>query len=479
MEMPAVVQFLSAPGPLLALVFFFFLWTSATLLRLLWVSMAALLLRDCDLATKLLTERKTYWKNRVAWITGASSGIGLSLCRLLAARRCFVILSSRKKEDLISARDDAIDYSQRHGVKRSPEDFLLLPFDMKKPETFFGVVDEGRQWKGRIDFLFSNAGVACRGMMLPSSIDNEILQVNLLSQMEFVKLIVARMIQQQYGHIIFTNSMSARTTLGGRTAYSTAKGGLLNFSYGLSRELRGMGSPVRVTTVLPGYIRTSLCDRELYADGTVPKGVHVAKDIRTGLSSDRTAELMLRGSSRGLSEIWIGKNPDLFYMYAMYYVPDIANLVVDYGASSYARNIEEEIRQRRYVARRARGNGTGGPPPVDEPGAGFKKRKASEDVVHSAPFSSPLSFPPERHQPDEDASPASVPYEMATHAGERRSRGDSLPPAKDGKATAESKSRANSRVLPDAYGPIETVANAISDAVSQLGRFGSMGSDTA
>ncbi|CBZ53919.1 putative oxidoreductase, short chain dehydrogenase/reductase domain-containing protein [Neospora caninum Liverpool] len=469
---------ISNPGPLLALGCFVVCWTCALLLRLLWAAIAALLLRDCDLATKLLPERKGYWKNRVAWITGASSGIGLSLCRLLATRRCSIIISSRKEEDLLKARDDAIAYSQRLGIKRSPEDFLLLPFDMKKPESFRGVVDEGRKWKGRIDILFSNAGVACRGVMLPSSIDNEILQVNLLSQMEFVKLIVARMIQQQSGHVIFTNSMSARITLGGRTAYSTAKGALLNFAYGLSRELRGMASPVRVTTVLPGYVRTSLCDRELYADGAIPKGVHVAEDIRTGLPSDRTAELMLRGSSRGLAEIWVGKNPDLFYMYAMYYVPEIANLAVDYGASSYARNIEEEIRQRRYVARSARAPSAPGQPPVDKRGAGFKKRKASGDSALSEPFCSPRTCPPGLKQRDDDASPASVPDEKGSQAGEEdRTRGGSLPPAKDGIVATESEAQ-KSNIFPGAPGPFGTVANAISDAVSQLGRFASMGSDT-
>lgn len=84
---------------------------------------------------------------------------------MLAARRCMVILSSRREEDLVKARDDAIAYSRSVGVKRSPEDFLILPFDMKNPGSFSDVVDRARRWKGKIDILFSNAGgssVLCR-----------------------------------------------------------------------------------------------------------------------------------------------------------------------------------------------------------------------------------------------------------------------------------------------------------------------------
>ncbi|XP_058515703.1 dehydrogenase/reductase SDR family member 7B-like [Ochotona princeps] len=286
--------------------------------------------------------------------TGASSGIGLSLVRHLAIRGCYLILSSRKEEDLKAARENAIVSARAAGLNRSEKDFLIIPFDMKEREVFMDVVETARKWKGRIDFLFSNAGVACRGIMLPSAIDQEILDVNLCSQMHFVKLVVALMMQQHKGQAIITNSMSARISLGGRTAYSAAKAGLLNFAYGLSRELRGMHSPVVITSVLPGYIKTNLCDRELYADNlSLSKGAHMAEDIQKGLSADRTAELILRGSSRRLREVWVGKNPDLFYMYCMYYVPNIANRVVDQGAGAYLRSIEHEIRERHYAQRRA------------------------------------------------------------------------------------------------------------------------------
>ncbi|PHJ23884.1 short chain dehydrogenase reductase family protein [Cystoisospora suis] len=284
-------------------------------------------------------------------------------------------------------------------------------------------------------------GVACRGVMLPSSVDTEIIEVNLTSQMAFVKLVVARMIQQQAGHVIFTNSMSARITLGGRTAYSAAKGALLNFAYGLTRELRAMGSPVQVTSVLPGYIRTDLCDRELYADGSViPKGSHVAEDIRQGLSSDRTAELMLRGSSRGLSEIWIGKNPDLFYMYSAYYYPGVTNLLVNYGAASYARSIEQEIRERRNAARRAAAAGAADKSPAVDRLGSFKKRKAERSAAA-----------------EEDVAAAKEAPEKAT-----------VEPAAADKPPA----------LPSAQDAVDTVAGVISDAVTQLTKLASFGSDS-
>ncbi|PFH35609.1 oxidoreductase, short chain dehydrogenase/reductase family protein [Besnoitia besnoiti] len=489
MATSGLVEFLSYPGPLLLVVLFLVCHPLATLLRFLWAALAAFLLRDCDFATKLLPERRGYWKNKVAWVTGASSGIGLSLCRMLASRRCFVILSSRNEGDLVRARDDAIAYCQSLNISRSEDDFLILPFDMKKPDLFPRVVDYARRWKGKLDVLFSNAGVACRGVMLPSTVDNEVMQVNLLSQMAFVKLVTARMIQQQSGQIVFTNSMSSRITLGGRTAYSAAKGALLNFAYGLSRELRGMGSPVHVTSVLPGYVKTSLCDRELYADGSLPKGAHMAEDIRTGLSSDRTAELMLRGSSRHLSEIWVGKNPDLFYMYAMYYFPDIANRFVDFGATSYARSIEQEIRERRYAIRKAGGASALDKKPQEREMTVLKKRKSSGEKVSSpssasgyaSAFGLPSFLSGEKKESTKGRELAGAEKAEKREAplGDPHGKSQDLAAfANPGKGSIEPGAGENATVMPGGPGAVETVANAISDAVAQLGKLASFGSDT-
>lgn len=167
----------------------------------LWCLCAALLLRDCDFLTRILPEKKSYWKNRTAWVTGESflplvatqtyrsllceqlssvprcvrlrpgacSGIGLSTAKLLAQRGCKIIMSSNRPEALKKAVEEIIKHCNSKGVQRSEKDFLVLPCDMLHVETLDETAKKAKAWQGKIDFLFNNAGMVASHQPVRSS----------------------------------------------------------------------------------------------------------------------------------------------------------------------------------------------------------------------------------------------------------------------------------------------------------------------
>jgi NADP-dependent 3-hydroxy acid dehydrogenase YdfG len=92
------------------------------------------------------------FSNKVAWVTGASSGIGAELCRQLAERGATVVLSARKLDALNEVRS----------TMKNPERHVCLPLDLEDQSNFKELAEKVFTEKGSIDFLFNNGGLSQR-----------------------------------------------------------------------------------------------------------------------------------------------------------------------------------------------------------------------------------------------------------------------------------------------------------------------------
>lgn len=184
-------------------------------------------------------------------ITGASSGLGRGMAREFAARGCNLALCARRSERLESLRAELTD---KHGIRVE-----LRALDVNDHEGVFEVFRDFARTLGRLDRVIVNAGVGDGRRIGTGRFEHnrKVLETNLLAALAQCEAAVEIFREQDHGHLVLVSSMSAVRGLPGHmTAYAASKAGLAHLAEGIRAEL--MKTPIRVTTLLPGFIRTEL-----------------------------------------------------------------------------------------------------------------------------------------------------------------------------------------------------------------------------
>lgn len=124
------------------------------------------------------------WVERVAWITGASAGLGEALARRLSAQGAQVILSGRRVAELERVA------SQRAGPS------LVLPFEVTDFQALPLQVAEAWAWRGRVDLLVNNAGDSQRSLALDTAFEvyRRLIDLDLLAPIRLTQLALPRMV---------------------------------------------------------------------------------------------------------------------------------------------------------------------------------------------------------------------------------------------------------------------------------------------
>ena len=183
-----------------------------------------------------------------ALVTGASSGIGLELTKLLARDRHDLALVGRDRARLDSL---AGDLSQRFGVTA-----LILVHDLADPAAPAAIARELSEKSVTVDVLVNCAGFGSAGFFAetPISTELEIIQVNVTAPTHLTALLLPGMLDRRRGGILNVASTAAFQPGPLMAVYYATKAYLLSFSEALANETRGTG--VTVTTLCPGPTRT-------------------------------------------------------------------------------------------------------------------------------------------------------------------------------------------------------------------------------
>jgi clavulanate-9-aldehyde reducatase len=187
--------------------------------------------------------------DRVAVVTGASSGIGEATARALA-REGFALALGARREDRISALADEI---AADGGKA-----LAIPTDVADPASAKTLVETAKSEFGSVDVLLNNAGVMLLGPVLGADIEEwqRMVNVNLLGLLYCTHAALPIMQEQGSGHVVNVSSVAGRIARMGSGVYNATKWGVGAFSESLRQEAVGYG--VRVTIIEPGYVETEL-----------------------------------------------------------------------------------------------------------------------------------------------------------------------------------------------------------------------------
>jgi short-subunit dehydrogenase len=190
---------------------------------------------------------------RLALVTGASSGIGAAIARRLASQNWSLVLTGRNRDRLeaVAKECDAL------GAHR----IALRDFDMREPEPLTSIMDE----IGVPDLYVSNHGVLddrrADGPVDRGAADRRVIEINLVSSVEALQLVLPRMEQRGSGQVVLVASLAGLSPLPDAAAYSASKAGLIAYGLSLREALRSSG--VGISVVCPGYVESPMADEHL------------------------------------------------------------------------------------------------------------------------------------------------------------------------------------------------------------------------
>lgn len=183
-----------------------------------------------------------------ALVTGASSGLGREIARVLAERGVDLTISARRVERL-----DELAGQLREECR---VDVSVLSADLAQPDGARRLFENVQAAGKKIDILINNAGFGCFGPMLEQSVEqiDEVLAVNVVALTRLTRLFAQTMKEQGGGYILLVSSYAALQPIPGYAVYSGTKAYAIALGQALRHELRRAG--VRISIVAPGFMPT-------------------------------------------------------------------------------------------------------------------------------------------------------------------------------------------------------------------------------
>lgn len=192
-------------------------------------------------------------KDLNVWITGASSGIGLALAKIFAAKGATTIISSRNKDKLLSAMNEiGSDYR-----------VFLFPCDVANAENVNNVYDKLKQTNININVLINNAGNYHSGKFLGFPLEkfDESFATNVRGVFLCTQAVLPSMVENKFGIIVNILSVVVNKIFVNASVYSATKAAVLAMSQSLREELRNQN--VKVMNVYPGATLTNIWSKPI------------------------------------------------------------------------------------------------------------------------------------------------------------------------------------------------------------------------
>jgi dehydrogenase/reductase SDR family protein 7B len=257
-----------------------------------------------------------HFKDKIVWITGASSGIGAELALQLSSQKAKLILTARNEEALKQVQQKCLQ--QTLFCK-------IVGADLSKEEEVDKSVTIAMQQFGRIDIVFLNAGVTQRSLSFETdtSVYRYLMEINFFAPVIITQKLFPYFKQQGSGHFVAMSSVAGLIGFPYRSGYAAAKHALMGYFETLQTEDAVEG--VNYTIISPGRINTPISASALTKDGSP----HLKNDIGqlVGIPVEKCVHQILKAVennkkhiiiARGEYWLWVIKKlmPALFYKIA-------------------------------------------------------------------------------------------------------------------------------------------------------------------
>jgi dehydrogenase/reductase SDR family protein 7B len=197
-------------------------------------------------------------KNKIIWITGASSGIGEALVYTCLAEGAQVVISARREDELKRVANNC---------KTDSKNIFILPLDLEHTDSIEEKVNQVILKFGRIDVLINNGGMGQRGKGINTAteVDRRVMEVNFFGTINLSKAVAKVMQQQKSGKLVVITSIMGKYGMPLYTTYAASKHALYGYFESLRQEL--YADNVKVLIVAPGFINTDVSTKLLTETG--------------------------------------------------------------------------------------------------------------------------------------------------------------------------------------------------------------------
>ncbi len=235
----------------------------------------------------MLTLSKKYPYKR-AFITGAASGLGLALCKALAAEGWVLGMADLDFDGLQKAAAE---------VESLGGQALVFELDVADKEAYREVANEYLRMVSGIDLLINNAGVGDGGFFEEYSLENWewLLSINLMGVIHGCHFFLPMLKQQGKGCIVNTASAAAIACAPQMAAYNTSKAAVVAISESLYSELAPFG--IAVSVLQPWFFQTNIA-QAARGGAAIKKTTQKLIDA-SGLSAEKVADEVLRRVGKG------------------------------------------------------------------------------------------------------------------------------------------------------------------------------------
>lgn len=243
-----------------------------------------------------------HFKNKVVWITGASSGIGAELARQLAAQNAKLVLSGRNEERLKQVQ---------HECLQQTNDCTVLVADMLQPQTLDAVAARAISFYKKIDVVIFCAGRSQRSLAEETElvVYRQLMELNFFAPVILTKQMLPHFKEQQGGHIVAISSMAGLMGFPLRTGYAAAKHAVKGFFETLQTEHRI--NNLYITLISPGRVHTPISKNA--ATGTGQPWSRMDDGQKQGIPVANCAAKIIRAMRLKRKHVIIARNEKILF----------------------------------------------------------------------------------------------------------------------------------------------------------------------
>jgi len=260
---------------------------------------------------------KKYFKNKVIWVTGASSGIG---------EACAYELSKQNAKLILTALEDiSLQIVKEKCLLLGAQEVCVFSADFSQLESLEQLAENAWNCFGVIDLLFNNAGISQRATTIETNFEviKKIMNVNYFAPVILTKIILPKMAEEGGGQIAVTTSISGKFGFPLRSAYCSSKYALHGFFETVAAEY--FNNNIQITIVCPGRVQTNISLYALEKDGK-PHG-KLDPGQAKGITAEKASKKIVRAFEKRKPEVLVGKY-ELIMVYIKRFFPNLCRIII-------------------------------------------------------------------------------------------------------------------------------------------------------
>ncbi|TKC12214.1 SDR family oxidoreductase [Pedobacter polaris] len=233
-------------------------------------------------------------KDKIVWITGASSGIGEALVYAYNNLGAKLIISSRNTDELFRVKSNC----------KSQSNVKILSLDLEDSASLTTIANEAIKIFGKIDLLINSGGISQRSLAMDTDLATEqrFMNINFWGTVLLSKAVLPQMLARNSGSIVCISSLVGKFGTRYRSSYSASKHALHGYFDSLRIEIDNPN--IHIMLACPGFIKTNVTINALTANGSAQGTMDDAQN--NGMPAEVFAQKLIKAIKAKKEEVYIG-----------------------------------------------------------------------------------------------------------------------------------------------------------------------------